>query len=179
MRSTAAATPAMLTAGETTGVPTCQQRRAAGSAQGSPLPIEDEESRSYLEETRHGILELEKRALEDGVELKPFIVVVGDGSNRAVEITLKVEPLCKKKEQAAPLFVVRLRKAELDWNMEFDIGDGESQMWRFLGGGLRGDFTFSHCRRGRRLSAVKRGEGRWRRRCWFGVRGGPKLGKIF
>ncbi|VFQ62854.1 unnamed protein product [Cuscuta campestris] len=76
-------------------------------------------------------------ALEDGVELKPFIVVVGDGSNRAIEISLKVEPPCKKKEQAAPLFVVGLRKAELDWNMEFDIGDGESQMWRFLGGGLR------------------------------------------
>ncbi|VFQ66928.1 unnamed protein product [Cuscuta campestris] len=158
VRSAAAAAPAVLTAGETTGVPTRQQRRAAGSAKRSPLPIEEEEGRPHLKKTRHGILKLEKRALENGVKLEPFIVVVGDGSNRAVEITLKVEPPCKKKEETAPLFVVWLRKAELNWNMEFNVGDGEIQMWRFLGGGLRGDLTVGHCRGGEKLLAEKEKE---------------------
>ncbi|VFQ58688.1 unnamed protein product [Cuscuta campestris] len=151
------------------GIPTCQQRRAAGSAQWSPLPIEKEKGRPYLEKTRHGgrsfdggaklMLELhgssmlivvkqlmnhrpegrcssdrreneirhlicdggENPSLEDNIKLKPFVVVVGDGSNRAFEIAMEIELPCKKEEQAAPLFIVWLRKTELNWNMKFDI----------------------------------------------------------
>ncbi|VFQ87452.1 unnamed protein product [Cuscuta campestris] len=55
----------------------------------------------------------ENPTLENDVKLKPFIIVVGDGNDGAVKITMEVEPPCKEKEQAAPLFVVWLRKAEL------------------------------------------------------------------
>ncbi|VFQ97235.1 unnamed protein product [Cuscuta campestris] len=131
----------MLYAGVATAAVPCQQRRAAGAAQGGPLPVKKEEGRPDLKKARHGILKLEEREsrgsrdggnnqirdfirdggenpiLENGVKLKPFTIVVGDRDDGAVKIAMEVEPSCKKKEQAAPLFIVWLRKTELDRDM--------------------------------------------------------------
>ncbi|VFQ79372.1 unnamed protein product [Cuscuta campestris] len=73
----------------------------------------------------------ENPSLKDGIKLEAFIIIVRERDDGAVEITTEIEPSSKKKKQTTPLFVVLLREAELYRYMEFDVGDSESQIWRF------------------------------------------------
>ncbi|VFQ81977.1 unnamed protein product [Cuscuta campestris] len=88
----------------------------------------------------------ENPTLEESVELEPFVVVIREGGDRAIDVALEIEPSNQKEEQPTPLLVIRLREAKLNWNMEFHVGYScESKMWGFGGEILRGDLAnFGH-----------------------------------
>ncbi|VFQ89210.1 unnamed protein product [Cuscuta campestris] len=77
---------------------------------------------------------------EESVELEPLIIVFRERDDGAIDVALEIESVHQEEEKATPLFVVRLREAEKNWNMEFDIGDrGEGKMRGFFRSGVEGE----------------------------------------
>ncbi|VFQ67140.1 unnamed protein product [Cuscuta campestris] len=60
-------------------------------------------------------------SLEESVKLEPLIIVFRGRDDGAIDVALEIESANQEEKKTTPLFVVRLREAEKNRNMEFDI----------------------------------------------------------
>ncbi|VFQ83289.1 unnamed protein product [Cuscuta campestris] len=99
----------------------------------------------------------EDPTLEESVELEPFVVVIGEGDDGAIDVALEVEPPNQKKEESAPLFVIRLGETELNGDMKFHTIDCcECKMRRFGGVILGSDLAIFGHGEGEKMTGEKK-----------------------
>ncbi|VFQ81342.1 unnamed protein product [Cuscuta campestris] len=124
-------------------------------------------------------------SLEESIKLEPFIIVFRERDDGAVDVALEIESADQEEKEATPLLVVRLREAEKNRNMEFDVGDRRESKMRRLGRGdvgVGGDLAVGHWgeesrrREEERRREVAAGDERERRRCcrWNCREGEPR-----
>ncbi|VFQ81277.1 unnamed protein product [Cuscuta campestris] len=124
-------------------------------------------------------------SLEESIKLEPFIIVFRERDDGAVDVALEIESADQEEKETTPLLVVRLREAEKNRNMEFDVGDRRESKMRRLGRGdvgVGGDLAVGHwVEESRRREEERRreaaaGDERERRRCcrWNCREGEPR-----
>ncbi|VFQ66590.1 unnamed protein product [Cuscuta campestris] len=124
-------------------------------------------------------------SLEESIKLEPFIIVFRERDDGAVDVALEIESADQEEKEATPLLVVRLREAEKNRNMEFDVGDRRESKMRRLGRGdvgVGGDLAVGHWgeesrrREEERRREAAAGDERERRRCcrWNSREGEPR-----
>ncbi|VFQ67346.1 unnamed protein product [Cuscuta campestris] len=74
----------------------------------------------------------ENPALKQNIELKPFVVIGGRGNLRAGEKPVEIEPSNKEQEEAAPFFVIWLRKTQLYGDVKLDVGYSRERQMGYM-----------------------------------------------